>query len=99
MIALYRADRQADALEAFRAARQTLLDDLGLEPGERLRELQRAILEQAPQLAAPAFESEREALPRGLQFPADGPFVGREAELGACASAGRRPCRAGVRAS
>ena len=33
MVALYRADRQADALEAFRAARETLLDELGLEPG------------------------------------------------------------------
>ena len=41
-IALYRAGRQADALEAFRAARRTLLGELGLEPGERLRELQRA---------------------------------------------------------
>ena len=81
MIALYRADRQADALEAFRAARQTLLDELGLEPGERLRELQRAILEQAPQLVAPVFESEHEALPRGLRFSAETPFVGREAEL------------------
>lgn len=46
MLALYRAGRQADALEAFREARTYLRDELGLEPGERLRELQRAVLHQ-----------------------------------------------------
>lgn len=81
MIALYRADRQADALEAFQAARQTLLDELGLEPGERLRALQRAILEHAPRLAAPRFEPEPDELPRGLRFPADAAFVARDGEL------------------
>lgn len=46
MLVLYRAGRQADALEAFREARRYLRDELGLEPGERLRELQRAVLHQ-----------------------------------------------------
>ena len=46
MLALYRAGRQADALDAYQAARQTLLDDLGLEPGPELRELEQAILRQ-----------------------------------------------------
>jgi DNA-binding SARP family transcriptional activator len=50
MLALYRAGRQADALAAFRAARQMLRDELGLEPGERLRLLERRILEQDPAL-------------------------------------------------
>ena len=42
MLALYRADRQADALEAYAEARHTLVDDLGIEPSEELRDLERA---------------------------------------------------------
>ena len=44
MLALYRSGRQADALDAYQAGRTLLLDELGLEPGEELRELQRQIL-------------------------------------------------------
>jgi DNA-binding SARP family transcriptional activator len=44
MLALYRAERQADALKVYRSARDTLRNELGLEPGRALRELQRAIL-------------------------------------------------------
>ena len=55
MVALYRCGRQADALEAYGEARRALLDKLGVEPGPALRELQAAILRQAPELApAPA---------------------------------------------
>ena len=42
--ALYRSGRQADALDAYRTARRTLDDELGLEPGPELRELEAAIL-------------------------------------------------------
>ena len=41
MLALYRCDRQADALQAYQDARRTLVEELGIEPGERLRELER----------------------------------------------------------
>jgi DNA-binding SARP family transcriptional activator len=54
MLGLYRAGRQADALEAFREARAYLRDELGLEPGERLRELQRAVLHQDESLTGRA---------------------------------------------
>src|SRR5262245_3892603 len=54
MLALYRAGRQADALEVYRTSRTFLLDELGLEPGVRLRELEQAILRQDPALDVPA---------------------------------------------
>ena len=53
MLALHRCDRQADALQAYQDARRTLVEQLGIEPGERLRELERAILRQDGALAAP----------------------------------------------
>src|SRR5918997_1307276 len=53
MLALYRADRQADALQAYQDARRMLVEELGIEPGERLRELEAAVLAQDPALAAP----------------------------------------------
>jgi DNA-binding SARP family transcriptional activator len=51
MVALYRCGRQAEALEAFHAARSTLVAELGIEPGTALRDVQRAILEHDPALA------------------------------------------------
>ena len=53
MIALYRSGRQAEALEAYQAARRTLVDDLGLEPGPALQRLERAILRQDASLDLP----------------------------------------------
>jgi DNA-binding SARP family transcriptional activator len=51
MLALYRCDRQADALQAYQDARRDLVQGLGIEPGKRLRELEAAILAQDPQLS------------------------------------------------
>ena len=54
MLALYRAGRQADALAAYQAARQTLVEELGLEPSRELREMEAAILVHEPALAQAA---------------------------------------------
>jgi DNA-binding SARP family transcriptional activator len=54
MLALYRADRQADALDAYRQARHDLIDELGIEPSESLQRLQQAILQHDPALEMPA---------------------------------------------
>ena len=53
MLALYRSGRQADALDSFRDARRALIDELGLEPGRELRDLEQAILAQDPSLDPP----------------------------------------------
>ena len=53
MAALYRAGRQAEALEVYREGRVALSDELGIEPGPALRELERAILQQDPALGRP----------------------------------------------
>ncbi|GLZ28643.1 hypothetical protein Lesp02_08330 [Lentzea sp. NBRC 105346] len=53
MLALYRSGRQADALAAYRAAREHFIDELGIEPGLELRELERAILAHDPALRPP----------------------------------------------
>jgi DNA-binding SARP family transcriptional activator len=50
MLALYRSGRQAEALEAYRTARTTLRDELGIEPSVALQRLHKAILNQAPDL-------------------------------------------------
>ncbi len=58
MLALYRAGRQVDALESYREGRLLLAEELGLEPGEALQQLEGAILRHDPSLqpaaAAPA---------------------------------------------
>jgi DNA-binding SARP family transcriptional activator len=73
MLCLYRCGRQAEALEAYQAARRALVEELGIEPGRELRELHEAILRQEPELdLAPA------------QAASDrGDFVGRDVELAA----------------
>jgi predicted ATPase/DNA-binding SARP family transcriptional activator len=83
MLALYRAGRQADALDAYQTARRVLVEELGIEPSPRLQELEQAILRQDPSLAT--ARPERARLPRPLT-----PLVGRELELVAVTSLLRR---------
>jgi energy-coupling factor transporter ATP-binding protein EcfA2 len=77
MLALYRCGRQAAALQAFRDARETLVDEVGVEPGPELRRLHEAILRQDPGLE---LEADRE-LPRELDAAAAPPLAGRDEEL------------------
>jgi YVTN family beta-propeller protein len=88
MLALYRSDRQADALAAYTRARALLAGELGIEPGRELRELHRAVLLQAPELEPP-----NEGAARRAGGPSAAP--GAEAQL-----ADRRPSApAGPRAT
>ena len=95
MLALYRAERQAEALEVARRARATLVEELGVEPGAELRNLETAILNRAPSLelrsdetpAPSGFASvprppvhENAVVPR--QLPASvADFTGREEKI------------------
>jgi DNA-binding SARP family transcriptional activator len=44
MLTLYRCDRAAEALRVYRQARWTMIDELGIEPSERLQQLEYAIV-------------------------------------------------------
>jgi DNA-binding SARP family transcriptional activator len=98
MVALYRCNRQADALKVYRALRERLAEELGSDPCADLRELHAAILrgepvslsaaEPAPELA----EVELAAEVRPAQLPASvGHFTGRQRELAALTRAISRP--------
>ncbi len=89
MLARYRQDRQADALRAFGDARRVLAEELGLEPGPELRDLEARILRHDPTLdalppprpVAPPRRPPASRLPERLES-----FVGRERELAALAT-------------
>ena len=78
MLALYRCGRQAEALEAFRHARRTLVEEIGVEPSPELRRLHDAILRQDPSLDVEPAAAE---LPRELDATASPPLIGRDDEL------------------
>jgi predicted ATPase/DNA-binding SARP family transcriptional activator len=86
MLALYRAGRHADALQAYRAGRQLLSRELGLEPGPGLRQLEGAILTHARELAAPTTATGDPRRP-GQSLPGvSTSLLGREADLDQIAS-------------
>jgi DNA-binding SARP family transcriptional activator len=75
MLALYRSGRQAEALEVYRDTRRVLVDELGIEPGKELRELEDAILRQDPVLdQGPTVDGVALQQSRST-------FVGRQREL------------------
>jgi DNA-binding SARP family transcriptional activator/tetratricopeptide (TPR) repeat protein len=86
MLALYRCGRQAEALAAYQRARRMLVDELGVEPGRELQDLQAGILAGDPSLAAPG-PAQASLVPAGMvprQLPAGvAHFTGRVAELAA----------------
>ncbi|HEX6342083.1 AfsR/SARP family transcriptional regulator [Umezawaea sp.] len=82
MLSLYRASRQADALQVYRDLDVLLAEELGLGPGDAIRGLHEAILRNDPSLdaAAPAGPAPRP--PVGTTVPPDiGDFVGRADEI------------------
>jgi DNA-binding SARP family transcriptional activator len=58
MLALYRSGRQAEALEAYRQARETLIEELGIEPSPDLQRLEQSILRHDPELELPRGPTE-----------------------------------------
>ncbi|MGZ4183934.1 MAG: BTAD domain-containing putative transcriptional regulator [Solirubrobacteraceae bacterium] len=86
ILALYRAGRQKDALEAYRQTRTTFVEEIGIEPGPRLRALEGAILRQDAELAAPGSQSGGLGAPIDARAQAALPasptrLIGREREL------------------
>ncbi|HET9739330.1 MAG TPA: BTAD domain-containing putative transcriptional regulator, partial [Solirubrobacteraceae bacterium] len=90
MLALYRSGRQTDALDAYREARRRLVEEFGVEPGDELRALQNAILQQDPSRLVqgePGPGVQLGRLPRRLQQAMRALFVGRDVEMNALADA------------
>ncbi|NBH07640.1 BTAD domain-containing putative transcriptional regulator, partial [Amycolatopsis sp. SID8362] len=82
MTALYRAGRQADALDAFTRARSVLVDQFGLDPSPRLSEIHRRILGNDARLLPAATAPARPVVAGRNDLPGDiADFAGREAEL------------------
>lgn len=78
LLALYRSGRQADALRAYRELRSSLVEQLGIEPGPELRELEARILRQDPELGSqPARRSltDQHARPETRYVQSDGVHI------------------------
>ena len=86
LLALYRAGRQADALQAYRDARETLVEELGVEPSRELQDLEAQILRQDPALDVVVASRTRPRLPTPAQ-----PLVGRTLDVAAVTALVRTP--------
>jgi DNA-binding SARP family transcriptional activator len=83
MLSLYRSGRQAEALAAYREARHVMVEELGLEPGRPLQQLEAAMLAQDAELdwsPPAAVATAMTPLPRRLDDSSAVSFVGREDE-------------------
>jgi len=83
MLALYRSGRQAQALAAYRQLRQMLAAELGIEPSPTLRELERRMLQQDPNLDVPTVQPRpRPGAPAAWPMRAASPNAHRAAAAG-----------------
>jgi DNA-binding SARP family transcriptional activator len=88
MVALYRSNRQADALKAYQALRERLAEELGSDPCADLRNLHASILRGEDTYSAPVAEHQRRGELRPAQLPPSvGHFTGRDRELAALSRA------------
>ena len=92
VLALYRSGRQGEALNAYARARQSFIDELGIEPGPELRRLHEQVLAQDRGLDGPTPAA---VLPDVLVPPA-GPFLGRAEELASLRAAWDRVLTSGT---
>jgi predicted ATPase/DNA-binding SARP family transcriptional activator len=95
MLALYRGGRQAEALEAYQAAREVLVEELGIEPSAALKSLEKQILAQNPELLTfhePTTPQDGVRPPRTRSLPVPSTqLIGRERELADCFDLLRSP--------
>ena len=85
MLALYRCNRQADALAAYARARDMLADELGIDPGKALQQIEIGILRHDPRLAAPlvgAVHAPGETSVDAVGLTASGPTGGLGTQAG-----------------
>jgi DNA-binding SARP family transcriptional activator len=86
MVALYRSGRPAEALTAYRHAREVLVEEIGVEPGPQLRKLERAVLNRDPALTLDSGPEPRHEPEPVVTVPKQMPagvadFTGRHAEV------------------
>jgi DNA-binding SARP family transcriptional activator/nucleoside-triphosphatase THEP1 len=109
-LALYRAGRQTDALRSLAEARRVLAEEIGVEPGPELRQLEADVLAQAPHLdaprppgpllvaAPPALARVPPAVPRPASSDGRTGLIGRSTELGWLVDAARQAAAGAGRA-